>query len=301
VAELTRQIAKMKTPEPEFYRVLGQALLSAGKPGEALKTYEQALRVQPGEPGTLLALAGAWSASGQTGRAREYLTLALKAAPLSAVAWAQAGLLDSAAGRDADSIRDFRNAVAIDPDYISCWIALGRALSRTGSNGEAETTLRHALQMDPYDATANDMLGRLLAGKGESNEALFDFRKATELRPKFAPHLYDYALELAAVSRNDESEMATRAALGEDRDMAEAHELLGRLMAGKKKLAEAEREYLETIRLKPELARAHLDLARVLAAEGKEDAAIGELRLAAEGKDPQVASLAADALRRLGR
>jgi tetratricopeptide (TPR) repeat protein len=82
--------------------------------------------------------------------------------------------------------------------------------------------------------------------------------------------------------------------------MAEAHELLGGLLAGKRRLPEAEREYTETLRLRPDFARAHLDLARVLAAEGNLDGAIVHLKEAAAGSDPQIAQLASQALRRLG-
>jgi tetratricopeptide (TPR) repeat protein len=95
-----------------------------------------------------------------------------------------------------------------------------------------------------------------------------DFEEATRLRPDYAPHLYDYALELSTVNRLDDALASARAALRADADMAEAHELLGGLLAGRRQLPEAAHEYGEAIRLKPEFARAHLDLARVLAAAG---------------------------------
>jgi hypothetical protein len=83
--------------------------------------------------------------------------------------------------------------------------------------------------------------------------------------------------------------------------MAEAHELLAGLLAGRRQLPEAAHEYREAIRLKPEFARAHLDLARVLADGGDMPGAIEQLRQAAAGSDPQVAQLATEALRRLGQ
>jgi tetratricopeptide (TPR) repeat protein len=155
--------------------------------------------------------------------------------------------------------------------------------------------------MNPYDPEAYDLIGRVLAGKGLAPESLFDFEKATRLLPGSAPYLYDYALELSTVNRIDEAQAQVEAAVRADPDMAEAHELLGGLLAGKRQLPEAEREYKEAVRLKPDFSRAQLDLARVLAAEGDLDAAIAHLREAAAGPDPEVAKLASEALRRLGR
>jgi hypothetical protein len=65
-------------------------------------------------------------------------------------------------------------------------------------------------------------------------------------------------------------------------------------------MPEAAREYEEAVRLKPEFAGAHLDLARILAVAGDLAGDIEQLRAAAAGSDPQLAQLAAQALQRLG-
>ena len=57
---------------------------------------------------------------------------------------------------------------------------------------------------------------------------------------------------------------------------------------------------MEAVRLRPEFARARLDLASVLAAQGDMKGAVQQLREASKGNDPEVARLAAGALQRLG-
>jgi Tfp pilus assembly protein PilF len=99
----------------------------------------------------------------------------------------------------------------------------------------------------------------------------------------------------------DDAQARVEEALRADPNMAEAHELLGGILAGKRQLPAAERQYAEALRLRPDIARAHLDLARVLAAEGNLPGAIEQLREAEQGSDPQVAKVAAQALRQLGR
>jgi tetratricopeptide (TPR) repeat protein len=213
----------------------------------------------------------------------------------------QSGDLDFSLGRTDAAIKKMEKAVALEPDLPGGHAGLAEILWRTGNAKRAESELRAALGMDPYDASAYNLMGRVLAGEGQAAESLFDFEKATRLRSGYAPHLYDYALELSSVDRLDDARVAIDAALEADPDLAEAHELLGGLLAGKRQLAEAAHEYGEAIRLKPEFARAHLDLGRVLAEQGDISGAIEHLRKAAAGSDPVIARLATQALQRIGK
>ena len=293
-AELSRLLAQFKPREAEFYMMLGQAQNS-------VDAFEQALRIQPDSPRILIALAGALKSAGLFSRAAETLKRAIEISPRNTAAWYQSGALDFSLGHIPEAIDKMRKAVSLDPDFAGARTGLAEILWRAGKIDEAQDKLREALRTNPYDPGAYDLIGRVLAGKGSAPESLFDFEKATRLRPNYAPYLYDYALELTTANRIDDAQTQVRAALRADPDMAEAHELLGGLLAGKRQLPEAEREYAEAIRLKPDSARAHLDLARVLAAEGNLTGAIEQLRKAADGSDPQIAQLASQALRQLGQ
>jgi Flp pilus assembly protein TadD len=82
--------------------------------------------------------------------------------------------------------------------------------------------------------------------------------------------------------------------------MAETHTLLGGLLARRRDLAGAGKEYKEAIRLHPDFARLVLDLASAYAAQGDMQQTVQQLRQAAKSRDPEVARLAAAALQRLG-
>jgi hypothetical protein len=60
-------------------------------------------------------------------------------------------------------------------------------------------------------------------------------------------------------------------------------------------------EFGEAVRLRPALARTRLDLASVLAAQGKTPEAVEQLRAVVKSDDAEAARLAVDALRRLGQ
>ena len=301
LADLARETARVRPGNSEFYMVLGDAWQSSGKPQEAVSAYEQALRLRGDFPRGLLNLASALKGAGQLPRAEETLKRTLAVAPSNPAAWLQYGAVDFALGRIQAGAAKMEKAIALDPELPGEHTGLAELLLASGQTDRAGAVLLEALRIDPYDGTAYDLKGRMLASKGELAESLYNFEKATRLRPGYAPHLYDYGLALLSVNRFEDAQASAEAALQADPKMAEAHELLGGLLARKRQLPEAAREYQEALRLRPEFDRAHLDLASVLAAQGDISGAIQHLRAAAQGRDPRVAQAAAAALRRLSQ
>lgn len=301
VVQLAREVDRLRPREAQFYVFLADAWQSSGKPQQAVAAYEQALRLKPDSAHALLSLAGALKASNDLARARETLDQAIRMFPSNASAWFQSGALDYALGRAPEAIGKMEKAVALDPDLTGGHRGLGELLWRTGQIDRSESELRLALSVDPYDAEAYDLMGRVLSGNRQMAEGLFDFERANQFGPGHAPYLYDYALALASANRLDEAQKSVEGALRADPDMAEAHELLGGLLAAKRLLSDAAHEYSEAIRLKPGFARAHLDLARVLVAQGDTAGAVEQLRKAAAGSDPQVAQVASRALQGIGQ
>ena len=80
---------------------------------------------------------------------------------------------------------------------------------------------------------------------------------------------------------------------------AQAHSLLGGLLARKEDLDAALLEFEAAVRLKPAFSRAQLDLGATLAAKGEMDRARKHLQAAANGSDPKVAQQAAQLLARI--
>lgn len=301
IADLTREVTRVPPRDSEFYMALGDARQSSGKPQEAVAAYEQALRLRLDFPRGLLSLASALKGAGQTPRAEAILKRATQIAPASPAAWFQYGTVDYALGRIEEAIKKMEKGIALDPELPGEHTGLAELLVATGKANRAEAALQEALRIDPYDGTAYNLKGRVLAGKGELAESLYNFEMATRLRPGYGPHLYDYGLALLAMNRFDDAQVSAEAALQASPEMAEAHELLGGLLARKRLLPQAAREYAEALRLRPGFDRAHLDLASVLAAQGDMPGAIQHLREAAGGRDPRVAQEAAAALQRLGQ
>ena len=300
VAELARLVAVEQPREGHWYIALGDAWLASGQPAKAIAAYEHGVGLRPPSARAMQSLAKALSASGQASRAAEVLQQAIRIAPSDAGSWYQSGALAATLGRTGDAIERIAKAIALDPDLPGEYTTLAAMETAAGHPDRAMEALKEALRIDPYDAAAWDLAGRVLAEKSQFPEAFYDFQRAIRYRPGFGPYLYDYALTLASAGEFDRAQELAAAAAKADPKLAEPHALLGRLLARKQQLPEAAKEYREAVRLRPEFARARLDLASVLAAQGDKQGAVEQLRAAAKGSDPEAARLAAGALTRLG-
>jgi FimV-like protein len=266
---------KIEVPATEFYRVYNTAweLAQNGRYKEAAVEWRKAIELNPDEAGIHLNL----------------------------------GVALARDGKPNEAIAEYLRALRINPDDADVYYRLGMALAEMGRHAEAIVHYRNGLDRKPKDAsgedlaTVYDLMGRSRAGSGDMTGALKDLAEAIRLHPGFGPHLYDYALALMQVNRFDEAQQSVEAALRAKGDMPEAHELLGGLLARKRLLAEAAREYRQALKLQPALGRAHLALANVLTAMGDKPGAVRHLREAAKDGDPAVAREAARALRELGQ
>jgi predicted CXXCH cytochrome family protein len=278
--ELVRLTDEIKPQEAEFYMVLGDGWKSEGKPLEAAAAYQRALKIKPDFTRAMRALATV-----DQPHAEQILAHAIQIAPNDPESWFRYGVLTMSAER-------IQKAITLDP-----W--LPDQSRRLAEATHSEAALKDALRTDPFDDAAWDLGGRIMAEKGELGDAFFDFERAIKLYPS-AQYLYDYALALVRADRFDDAQKQTQTALRTDPGLVEAHELLGGLHARKKELPEAAQEYAAALALKPDLARVHLRLGTVLAAEGDKDGAAAHFREAAKGNDAAAARQAEQALRDLG-
>jgi Flp pilus assembly protein TadD len=298
---LSAEVARQKPARAEFYVELGQAWLSARKPVNAISAFEEAVQRKPDSPVALLNLADALTQAGQTARAIATLNHAVKVAPTDALLWYQLGVTHSAAERDAAAIAAFEKAIALDPDFGEAHNLLGAALAARGELDRAEKELLHALQLNPDSPDALGNLGHLLAVRRDPAQAAFYFARSVQLKPNDSEIRTNYAVTLAALNRLDEARLQIDAAVKSDPKSPDAHNVKGSLLERTGNPADALREFLEAIRLRPDFGIAHIHAALLLAARGDRAAAELHLRQAAADADPNVRRQATDALRQLGQ
>jgi len=202
--------------------------------------------------------------------------------PASYVGWFDLGFVENALGKLDESIAAYRKSVAAKPDVFESNLNLGLQLAKT-SQPAAEQFLRAATHLKPTSHVAEGQyrawlsLGETLE-KSKPEEALAAYQHAAALQPKDAePHLAAGRL----LDRENEyglAEQEYRQALEVDSRSTDAVIGLANIYMRGHRLPEAE-EYLRKLLAEgADSAAVHVQLGRVLAAEGKTDAAIAELQ-----------------------
>jgi Flp pilus assembly protein TadD len=231
--------------------------------------------------------------------AETLLKKALDKDPKNYQAWFDLGFVLNHQGRVEDSIHAYRQSVAAKPDVFESNLNLGLMLVRYNSP-EAEQFLRAATTLKPTDhveegqARAWLALAHLLENTKPS-EALQAYAKASELTPKDPePHLsagllherqkefsdaeaeYKQALALDPHSKDPQNTDPQK----QDSRSTEAAIGLTNIYMKSNRLGDAEPLLRRLAAERPDDAGIHLQLGRVLTAEGKKDDAIAEFQTA---------------------
>jgi Flp pilus assembly protein TadD len=177
---------------------LSAALLSAGRPAEAIGAAERALAIDRYNRAALVNLG---TARGETGDIE---------------------------GQE----REARRLLAIDDTSAAGWLNLGAALLRRGDLEGAAAALLHAVALDPSSARAEIYLSWLAAKRGDRGEALDRARRATTLDPGDAEAWNRLGVGMAAAGDRDGARAAWEKALAVRPDHPGALENLRRLQAG---------------------------------------------------------------------
>jgi Flp pilus assembly protein TadD len=168
----------------------------------------------------------------------------------------------------------FEAVITLAPEQELGHSALGAVLVREGQLTAAIRELQKALLLKPADSAAQTNLALAYCQAGEPAKAVTLFAKL-EAAAKANKHalpaelLDAYGRALLATGKPEAAIAKIKEAAAENPRSAELHDALGSLYAQAKDWAHAEQEFSAAIRLRPDLAGAHLRLGLVLAAEQK--------------------------------
>ena len=164
---------------------------------------------------------------------------------------------------------------------------------------EAKDILVKALAKDSKDVLANYYLGVAYAGMGENAKAVSSYQSAISIDPKFA-EAYVNLSALQLDSKDADGALATADRGLKNADNADLY--LNRAIAlealGKKDQSMA--AYGAAVKHMPDNLSLRVTYAQLLAANGKKEEALAELRRVREGADPKLLALAAIETRQLG-
>ena len=197
------------------------------------------------------------------------------------VAWFDLGFVENGLDKVDDSIAAYRKSVAAKPDIFESNLNLGLQLAKTGQP-DAEQFLRAATQLKPTSHVAEGQERAWLSlahviEKTKPDDAVAAFRKAAALQPKDPePHLAaGQLLEQQEKFSDAEHEYLQALALDPSSDALTG---LANISMRGRRFPDAEGYLRKLAALNPQQAAPHVQLGRVLAAQGKNDEAIAELQ-----------------------
>jgi curved DNA-binding protein CbpA len=129
------------------WRNKGSALYFLGKYDEAIKCYDESIKIDPNNP----------------------------------IVWNNKGLALYYLGKYEESITSYEHAITIDPSDADAWNSKGNSLDALKKYEEAILAYEHAITIDPSDADAWNSKGDSLNSLGKSDEAKKCHDKAKEL------------------------------------------------------------------------------------------------------------------------
>ena len=183
--------------EAELYYGLGSTLKRRGRLKEAIKNYNQAVRIKPDYAEAYYKLGGIFALQGKIDPAIKQYRKALEIEPEYAEVHYNLGLAFHLQGKTADAMNRYQRAIEIRPDYADAHINLGVLFQSQGKFDMAISHYLEAMKVKPYDADLHNNLAVALQSQGRINEAMAHFERSINLRPDYPPALCGLARILA--------------------------------------------------------------------------------------------------------
>ena len=269
-----RKVTELQPDSAIGHAHLGSAYFENGEYGAAIPELEHALRLDPNLTDTHQTLGVVLLMQGNPEAALPHLEK-MRTPELLGLAYLETGRLGGA-------IAALGTALDRQPNDPNLLYYFGRATALA-----SKQSFDQLAQVDPGLARQSG------AGADKQNRPPQDI---VSLQDELAKHPKDRDLLLAfSRATAQASAQAFDRILQSNADSARAHQVLAERYFEGGHFPEAEREYTESLRLKPYTSSVHLALGNVLAAEGKWGAAVAQFRM-----ETQLRPFSADAFYALG-
>jgi tetratricopeptide (TPR) repeat protein len=258
---------------------LGTALMTLGRPAEALASYEDALALQPDSAAAFSASAAALRELGRPGEALARADAAIVLQPTTE-AYCHRGAALYDLGRLDDAVASFDLAIALTPQCVEAYNYRGMALQQLHRLPEALASFEQALALRPQSAELHNNRGNMLRHLKRYAEALASHDRAIALQPALAAAHNNRALALQGLGRWREAAEGYQRALQLRPDFAEAWNNLGTAQCELRQPAAALESEKRALELQPAMPGVHANLGNALRDLERPEEALAEYQLA---------------------
>lgn len=287
-----RSALKLDDQNYSAHYQLGRFLLRLGGPerlAEAVVHLRRAIEIDPRQYDVRFELIAAYRALGDRAQASNQLDFLTDARPSDPRVFYTSALLATDREDFAAAIRDFKEALRRDPRFFSAWQDLGIAYIKQKSWPEAVDTFAELSRLKPDSVDVAYLQALSLYNAGYPQEAELEVRRA--LRTNAGAAEAHTLLGIILASRgnaNIEASEALSQAIALNPNSFDAHFYLGRALYALKDYDGAAKNLRDAVRLNPRHSEARFFLGTALEAAGQSEAALAEYEELAKS-DPQSA------------
>lgn len=216
---LASQVLKANRTNVAAAQILGRALLMQNRVTEAIVPLEKAAR-RTEDPVIETLLGSALASTGRSGEAIEQLRLAITRRPPYPLAFAELGGQLSKLGRIEEGLTTFDRGLALAPNDSDLLMGLGYLQLKINGRAKARALFLQVQAADPRRFDVHSALGNVMALDGEYAAAAEHFQRVLALRPNDAMMQYNLGKCLLELGQRDAGEAALRAAASAGLEMA---------------------------------------------------------------------------------
>jgi len=269
-----QEVIRLNPGFAEAYYSLGHSFDTKGRVDEAMACFKKALEIRPDYIVAHDSLDSLLLQKGQVDQVIIRCQKALELEPDNETAHINLGSALFQKGRVDEAIVHYQKALQIKPDYVEAHINLGTALCQKGRVDEAIVHYQKALQIKPDYAEAYFALGNALNSQGRFDEAIASYQKALEIRPDYVAAHNGLSRILLQKGLVDQVMIHCQKALELEPDNETAYNNLGCALFQKGRMDDAIVDYQKALQIKPDYAEAHINLGTALFQKGSVDEAI---------------------------
>jgi superkiller protein 3 len=239
-----------------------QQLSDNGDTAGAIAEYRQGLRLDPNNAEAHNGLGKALRDKKDFEGAMAEFKKALQLKPDYAEAHFNIGVIHIVKGDYDGAMAEYKETLRLDPSLSAAHNNLGLMLWFKHNDDAAITEFREAIRLQPEDVSPRINLGRVLTKQKKYDAAISELREAVRLKPNNA-EARDELVGALFLKEDTEGAMAELRELSRlsPSDAAGYYFGRGNRFRENEKYADAIAAYKEAIRLKPDFAGAHNDLA----------------------------------------
>ena len=174
-------------PKSPAWAILGEMQLRTGHSDAALKSLQEAEKLNPKDEFALQAFSMYYGKSGDQNKSLAYALRSLEVNAATALNWNNKGYSLVKLQRYPEAITALETATRLQPDLIPAWVNLGESYLHAKQLGKAIPTLEQALKLAPTAADARLFIAQAYMASGLPAKSREHLSQLLRQQPKLAP------------------------------------------------------------------------------------------------------------------